>query len=200
MLSIDAVDLVANDSGGAIAQLLVARYPRRVRTLLLTNCDVHTNSPPKSLAEAMDAARKGVLADVLVRHVSDKAYARSPDSIFGACYANPSRLTDDTIDYYLSPLLSSPLRRAQLHDYMLAFEPNPLPAIEPALKRSHVPVRMVWGMADIHFDVRWAEWLDRTFPRSRGVRRVDGAKLFFPEELPELIAEEARKLWAVENA
>jgi len=30
------VDLVASDSGGAIAQLFVARYPERVRTLLLT--------------------------------------------------------------------------------------------------------------------------------------------------------------------
>ena len=78
---------------------------------------------------------------------------------------------------------------------MLAFEPNPLPAIEPALRDFRAPVRMVWGTADIHFDASWADWLDRTFPRSRGVRRVDGAKLFFPEELPALIADEARALW-----
>jgi haloalkane dehalogenase len=38
-------------------------------------------------------------------------------------------------------------------------------------------------------------WLDRTFPKSRGIRFVDDAKLFFPEERPGLIAEEARKLW-----
>jgi hypothetical protein len=50
-------------------------------------------------------------------------------------------------------------------------------------------------LLDIHFDPSWADWLDRVFPRSRGVRRVEGAKLFFPEELPELIAEEARALW-----
>jgi pimeloyl-ACP methyl ester carboxylesterase len=35
-LAIPAVDLVASDSGGAIAQLFVARYLERVRTLLLT--------------------------------------------------------------------------------------------------------------------------------------------------------------------
>ncbi len=39
-LHISAVDLVANDSGGAVAQLFLAKYPRRVRTLLLTSCDV----------------------------------------------------------------------------------------------------------------------------------------------------------------
>jgi hypothetical protein len=41
------------------------------------------------------------------------------------------------------------------------------------------------------------EWLSRTFPKSRGVRRVEGAKLFWPEEFPDLIAQEARSLWGV---
>jgi len=49
-LRIDAVDLVANDSGGLIAQLFVARYTHRARTLLLTNCDVDENSPPPQFA------------------------------------------------------------------------------------------------------------------------------------------------------
>ena len=194
-LAIDAADIVANDSGGAVAQLVAARHPARVRTLLLTNCDVHTNSPPKSLADAMEQARRGTLADVLARHLSDKAFARSPNGLFGVCYANPANLTDDAIDCYLTPILGSAARRAQLHRYMQAFEPNPLPAIEPALREFRAPVRMVWGTADIHFEASWADWLDRTFPRSRGVRRVDGAKLFFPEELPALIADEARALW-----
>src|SRR6266542_154523 len=39
-LRIDAVDVVANDSGGLVAQLLITRHPARVRSLLLTNCDV----------------------------------------------------------------------------------------------------------------------------------------------------------------
>jgi haloalkane dehalogenase len=194
-LAIDAADIVANDSGGAVAQLMAARHPGRVRTLLLTNCDVHTNSPPKSLAEAMAMARNGTLADLLARHLADKEFARSPKGLFSVCYADPGRLTDEAIDCYLTPLVSSAVRRAQLHGYMVAFEPNPLPAIEPALRRFVAPVRMVWGTADIHFDASWADWLDRVFPRSRGVRRVEGAKLFFPEELPELVAEEALALW-----
>jgi haloalkane dehalogenase len=199
-LSIEQADVVANDSGGAVAQLVAARYPTRVRTLLLTNCDVHTNSPPKSIDSAMAAARNGTLADVLARHLADKAFARSPEGLFSVCYANPSNLSDEAIDCYLSPLLSSPERRAQLHGYMVAFEPNPLPAIEPTLRRCEVPVRIVWGTADVHFDASWADWLDRAFPQSSGVRRVDGAMLFFPEEIPEVVAEEALALWAASPA
>ena len=55
-----------------------------------------------------------------------------------------------------------------------------------------------WAMKremDTLFGVEWAEWLDRTRPGSRGVRRLGEANLFFPEEMPDLIAEEAEMLW-----
>src|SRR5689334_23295138 len=38
-LGIDKVDLVGNDSGGAIAQIFAAHYPKRLNSLVLTNCD-----------------------------------------------------------------------------------------------------------------------------------------------------------------
>ena len=72
---------------------------------------------------------------------------------------------------------------------------NPLVAIRDDLKQWKGPARMVWGANDPLFGVQWAEWLDRTLPGSRGIRRIEGANLFFPEEMPELIAEEAQRLW-----
>jgi haloalkane dehalogenase len=70
--------------------------------------------------------------------------------------------------------------------------------IRPALGAFSSPARMVWGTADIFFGAEWATWLDKSLPGSRGVRLMEGAKLFFPEEMPEVIAEEARNLWNVE--
>jgi pimeloyl-ACP methyl ester carboxylesterase len=69
--------------------------------------------------------------------------------------------------------------------------------VKPALKRCTVPTRIVWGTGDEIFSQSSPDYLDRTLANSRGVRRVPGAKLFFPEEMPELIAEEAMQLWAV---
>lgn len=195
-LSIDAADFVANDSGGAVAQLLAAYHPSRVRSLLLTNCDVHENSPPPALGPFLEEARAGTAADrFLARQIQDKEFARSAKGLGGLTYTNPANFTDELIECYFRPLLSSPRRRAQFHRYAIALEPNPLLAIEPALKRFAAPVRMVWGTNDLFFGVEWADWLDRTLPNSRGVRRVEGAKLFFPEEMPDLIAEEALALW-----
>ncbi len=194
-LSIRDVDLVANDSGGTIAQLFMVRHPGRVRTMLLTNCDVHENSPPPQMRNSIAAARAGTYDQKLARHLADRAYARSSSGIGGSAYVDPANFSDDAIDYYLAPLVSTPQRRAQLNRHLAAFEPNPLLAIEPALRRSRVSTRMLWGTADPLFPVIWADWLDRTLPQSRGVRRVEGGKLFWPEERPDLLAEEAQRLW-----
>lgn len=197
-LSIENVDVVANDSGGAVAQLLMLKYPERVRTLLLTNCDVEPDSPPAALLPVLELARAGKFADQWIGPwVADKALARSPQGLGGMTYTFPERLSDETIDYYLAPLVSSPERKAQLHAYAVALDPNPLAGIESALRRCKTPTRIVWGTGDDIFSPASPDYLDRVLPNSQGVRRVPGAKLFFPEEYPDLIAEELSALWGI---
>jgi len=45
-LHIDTVDLVANDSGGMVAQLFIAKYPQRVANAVVDQLDVDKNNPP----------------------------------------------------------------------------------------------------------------------------------------------------------
>jgi haloalkane dehalogenase len=197
-LSIRDVDLVASDSGGAVAQMFVARYPRRVRTLLLTNCDTEIDSPPPALLPVIELSKAGAFVDQwLAPWLNDKALARSAEGIGGLCYADPTHPTDEAIEYYFAPLVGSPARKAQVHAYAVGLERNPLEGIRPLLERCTVPTRIVWGTADAIFSSASPDYLDRTFGNSRGVRRLAGAKLFFPEERPEVIAEEARGLWNV---
>src|SRR4051812_11886969 len=168
-LAIQRADFVASDSGGAVAQLFVARYPDRVRTLLLANCDVEPDSPPPKVMPAIEIARAGTLADATATWLTDPAQARAT---FGkAVYHDPAQLTDATLAYYVTPLVSSPLRRAQYHAFHVALAPNPLAGIEAALRKSRVPVRIVWGTADDIFKIEDAEYLAATFPQSRGIRR-----------------------------
>lgn len=195
-LRIEQVDIVANDSGTGVAQLLAVRNPGLVRSMLLTNGDVHTNSPPEALKPAIEAARRGELADVFQKNLTTPGFSVSPEGLGAICYTDPRNLTAEAMQVYLGPLLASPLRRAQCQAYGVAFEPNPLPAIERELRSLEMPVRMLWGTGDVHFGVEWAEWLARALPNSRGVRLVEGGKLFFTEERPELVVEEAGKLWS----
>ncbi|MCP3138255.1 alpha/beta fold hydrolase [Pyxidicoccus xibeiensis] len=197
-LSIRTVDLVANDSGGAVAQLLVTRHPERVRTLLLTNCDEEHDSPPPALMPVIELAKAGKWVDEwLVPWRADKALARSAQGIGGMCYADPAHPTDEAIEYYFAPLVGSPRGKALAHAYAAALERNPLEGIAPALARCKVPARIVWGTGDTLFSPDSPGYLDRAFGNSRGVRRLEGSKLFWPEERPDVIAEEARRLWGV---
>lgn len=194
-LSIPAVDVVASDSGLTVAQLFAVQHPTRVRTMLFTNGDVHETSPPVQMRNSIDQARQGVYDAKMQRHLDDRVYARSPQGIGGSAYSDPATFSDEAIEYYFQPLVASPVRRMQINRHLAAFEPNPLLAIEPALRRCTIPTRMVWGTADPLFPVALAEWLDRTIPGSRGVRLVDGARLFWPEEQPDLLAEEVAAHW-----
>jgi haloalkane dehalogenase len=196
-LHIDAVDVVGNDSGGMVSQMFLAKYPERVRTLLLTNCDVDENNPPPQFLPLVGLAKKGVLVDrFILPQLNDKQLARSAKGLGGA-FSYPDRLSDETIEMYLRPLTESPLRKAQLDQYTISLGVNDLVAVREDLKRWKGPARMVWAMKDIFFPVRWAEWLDQTLPGSRGVRQLEEANLFFPEEMPDVIAEEAKRLWGV---
>lgn len=197
-LSVKSVDIIANDSGGAVAQLFVVRYPERVRTLLLTNCDTEPDSPPPAVMPVIELARNGrFVEEMIVPQVKNPASARTPNGLGGLCYSDPSHPTDEAIEQYLAPMVSSSERKALGDAYAIALAPNPLAGVGAKLKQCKVPTRIVWGTADDIFSKESAAYLDRILSNSKGVRRVPGAKLFFPEEYPELIAEEALKLWTI---
>ena len=85
-LGLAQVDLVANDTGGAVAQVFAARYPERIRTLTLTNCDVHDNFPPAAFKPFVDLAASGEFGPLVVAMAGDLTLARS-EAGFGMGYA-----------------------------------------------------------------------------------------------------------------
>jgi pimeloyl-ACP methyl ester carboxylesterase len=195
-LKVARVHVIANDSGGAVAQLLVARHPDRVRTLMLTNCDTEIESPPAAMAPVIALSKQGEYVNQwLAPWLENKARARAPDGLGGMCFADPANPTDEAIDIYLGPLLMSARRRQLAEAYAIALEKNALAGIGPALRRSPVPVRIVWGMADTIFSPRGADHLDESFGVSLGIRRLPTSKLFWPEERPDVVVAEARALW-----
>jgi haloalkane dehalogenase len=114
VLNIKVVDVVSNDSGGEVAQIFVARHPTRVRTLLLSNRDVDTNSPPPSFAPFWRRRRKPFWRTAFPGYWRIKP-GHAPRGPWIRFYANTEDLTDEVIDYYFTPLLSLSLRKKQLN-------------------------------------------------------------------------------------
>lgn len=194
-LAIEKVAVIANDSGGAIAQLFLVAHPERVRSLLLTNCDVEPDSPPAAVLPIIDLARRGVYPDLYLEPwLRHKDVARSPTGLGGMCYSNPAHPTDAALEQYLGPLVSSTARKALVNRYTQGLTPNPLRGIAARLRECTTPTRIIWGMSDSIFSTQSPEYLASTLPNVTGIRRIPEAKLFFPEEYPQVIAAEARLL------
>jgi pimeloyl-ACP methyl ester carboxylesterase len=190
-LDVDAVDLVANDSGGAIAQIVAARHPTRVRSLALTNCDVHDGWPPPAFLPTVQMVIAGGLRPML-ESLRDPAAARAA---LGVGFEFPERLSDDTLRGWIEPFFAPDDRVADLERFFRAMDPQQTVEIEPLLRRLTVPTLVVWGLADVFFDVAWGRWLCETIPGARSLVELPSAKLFFPFERPARFAALVRAHW-----
>lgn len=199
-LAIDKIDLIANDSGGAIAQIFAAHHPQRLRSLVLTNCDVHDGWPPPQVLPLIERARNGTLAPVFQPmfdrpDLARERFVRGESAPLFRCYADPSVLTDEVIRLYLGPPLSSPGRIKAFERYWLGFDNSHTVAIHVALKTLQAPTLIVWGLQDFFFDVKWAYWLKDTIPGARRVVEIEDARLFFGEDRPDELAGPILEFW-----
>lgn len=194
-LGIDRVDVVGNDSGGGIAQVFTVRWPERVRTLALTNCDVFTCSPPPGFERMQEAFRAGRTAAIGRRLLSDLDFARSAAG-FGLTFERPDRLEATTLETYLSPLFATPERTANFERFVLSLEPRYTVEIADGLRQIKAPTLLAWGAADTFFEPKWAYWLAGAIPGSRPVVELEGARLFWPEERPEVLTDLLQDHWA----
>ncbi len=180
-MRIDRVDLVGNDSGGAIAQIFAAKYPERLRTLALTDCDAHDNWPPTAVKEFLELVARGGLRGALEKMLADGDFARS-DQGFGLWYERAQDVADETLATYLQPLVASPSRVRDLERFFGTWDNTQTVRIEDELRTLTVPTLIAWGTDDVFFDVKWSHWLARTIPGTKRRVEYEGARLLFPEE------------------
>jgi pimeloyl-ACP methyl ester carboxylesterase len=192
-LELTDVDLVANDTGGAVAQVFAAGHPERLHTLTLTNCEAHDNVPPKALLPGVLLARMGLFAPLAPRLVRDIPRARK--RMYGRGYQDVASLPDDVVRAWVEPLFGTAESARQFQRLMTSLHARDLLAIEPALARLQVPALIVWGTGDKFFRRKWAYWLRDTIPGAADVVEIDGARLFFPDERAAELTAALRRHW-----
>tara|TARA_R100001143_G_C3352555_1_gene130403 strand:+ start:959 stop:2056 length:1098 start_codon:yes stop_codon:yes gene_type:complete len=176
-------DLIGNDSGGGIAQLIVAKAPKRVRSLVISNADVHDNWPPQALSTVHDLAINGQMDDVLQAYMHDVESARN--GLAALVYEDPQYLTEALLASYTEPLLRTATSREAVNRYIASQDNSETVAIKPQLEAYDRPTLIMWGTDDVFFDVEWAYWLQSTIPGTYAVVEMPGARLFLSEERAE---------------
>jgi pimeloyl-ACP methyl ester carboxylesterase len=192
-MGLDEVDMVANDSGSAIAQIFAARHPERIRTLTLTNGEVDENYPPPDFRQVVEMAKGGVLSAQREAFAADVNLLRPG---FAAGYEQIDAVSDETFRTYVGPLFATPEATHALERWLVSFEDtSQTREIEPLLRKLTAPTLIVWGTGDPFFPLKWAYWLKGAIPGARQVVELEGAKLFFPEERPDELADAVRAHW-----
>ncbi len=191
-LGLSQVDLVGNDTGGGISQVFAARYPSRLRSLTLTNCEVHDLWPNAMLKSVLGQfADPSVLALLKVAMQSPAAARQA----FSSVYEDPERIPDEAFKTYLEPLLSSEQRSLDVRRFASLANVRVTASIAPQLRQLAVPAQVVWGDADPLFDLKSVDWLKHNVGGVRRVIMVPRAKLFFPEEHPRLMSVLLQEFW-----
>jgi pimeloyl-ACP methyl ester carboxylesterase len=193
-LGLTGIDLVANDTGGAVAQIFAARHPERLASFTLTNCDTAGNLPPEDFKPTVELARAGDLAPTAVALFADLDAAAKV--AFGNGYEHLDRVDPAVIRSYLEPCFGSLERAREFERLLAAMDDADLEAVTPRLRELTVPTLIVWGTGDAFFDVSWAYWLRDTIPGTTRVITVDGARLFFPDERAMDLVPHLEQHWA----
>jgi pimeloyl-ACP methyl ester carboxylesterase len=198
-LGLTGVDLVANDTGGAVAQIVAAHQPQRLATLTLTNCETQGNVPPRAFKPVVLMARAGLLASLAGPRLLRNLPAARKRS-YGKAFQDIDRLPLDVVRAYLEPLAGTKDLARCYQRLIASIHDRDLAAIEPALRQLQVPTVMVWGTGDVFFPMRYAQWLRDTIPGATGVVAVDGGRLFFPDERAADLVTPLRAHWAAHPA
>jgi pimeloyl-ACP methyl ester carboxylesterase len=191
-LGLSQVDLVGNDSGASISQVFAARYPSRLRSLTLTNCEVHDLWPNAMLKAVFDQFADPSIVTGMKTMVNAPAVARQA---FASVYEDAERIPDEAFKTYFEPLVSSDERGNGMRRFLSLGNLKVLTSIAPQLRELKVPTLIAWGEADTAFDLKSPEWLKDNLGNVRRLIMVPRAKLFFPEEHPKLMSVLLQEFW-----
>jgi pimeloyl-ACP methyl ester carboxylesterase len=184
-LNIDKATIVGNDTGGAISQIIAARYPERVSRLVLTSCDAYDVFPPRMFGYLKVVAAVPGATWVLAQSMRLNATTRLPIA-FGWVVREP--IDRDVMRSYVRPVIASSGVRRDVVKIVKGLNPRHTQEAAAALRKFDGPALIAWGGSDRFFPRRLAERLARDIPRAQ-LEIVDAARTFVPEDEPRALAE-----------
>src|SRR5271166_5564594 len=152
-LELERVTIVANDTGGAIAQILAGEHPERLSGLVLTNCDCLENFLPPALRPLQWLAYVPGSYWAIPHLLRSTRVRRSPLG-FGMLSHKP--LPDDLTAAWVAPLRERAIRADVLATLKAIDRRDTLAAAE-RLRERPVPTLLAWAPDDLTFPLRFAE-------------------------------------------
>jgi pimeloyl-ACP methyl ester carboxylesterase len=183
-LELERVTIVANDTGGAISQILASERPERLGGLVLTNCDCLENFLPPVFRPLQWLAHvPGAYAAIATLTRSSRARR----SVLGYGMLTHSRIPDELTAAWTTPLRDRAVR-ADVVATLKAIDNRDTLAAAKALGERPLPTLLAWAPDDRMFTLRFAERLAAMIPGAR-LEQIPHSRAFVPEDQPQRLAE-----------
>ncbi|WP_040814774.1 alpha/beta fold hydrolase [Nocardia concava] len=182
-LDLREVTLVANDSGGAITQVLLVRRPERVARAVLAGVDCYEYFPPPILRWATALAPLPGSVRVLIEAMRFRPLQRLPFTLGGITQRPVPR---EVMDGYLTPSRLSAAIRNDLRRFILDVSPKRTLAAARHFAEVTIPVLVVWGRHDRTMPPRFGQRLADDLPNGT-LRLIDDAQTLIQEDQPEAL-------------
>ncbi|WP_020661639.1 alpha/beta fold hydrolase [Amycolatopsis benzoatilytica] len=183
-LDLEDAILVANDTGGAITQLLLARYPDRVGKVVLTPSDSFEYFFPPIFRPLPKIARIPGSMSVLGQLLRIRALYRLP-LLFGWVAKRP--LPPAIAEEYLGKLRKSKGVRRDLRKFLRTVHSRHTLAAAEKLRQFNQPVLLVWPPEEKLFPISLAHRLAAVLPDAELVE-VPDSYTFVSEDQPDALA------------
>jgi pimeloyl-ACP methyl ester carboxylesterase len=185
-IGLDRVTLVANDTGGAIAQITAANHSGRIGRLVLTNCDAFENFLPPAFRPLQWAARvPGLLTAGMQGMRLDLLRRRSPMA-FG--WLIKKDVKGAPLAEWMRPFLSNREVRRDTVKVLRGISPRYTFEAAERLRSFDRPTLIAWAVEDRFFKLSFAERLAASIPGAR-LERIQDSYTFVSEDQPERLAE-----------
>jgi pimeloyl-ACP methyl ester carboxylesterase len=182
-LELDDVTLVANDTGGALSQILVTTRPERIGRLVLTPCDAFDNFLPLMFRPLQWAAR---VPGLLKLALQTQRLAPARRLTFSILTVDP--IPDDILEGWAMPALRDPGVFRDVREFLAAIDKRYTLQAAERLAAFDRPVLLAWAPGERFFPYAHARRLADILPDAR-VEAVERARTFLPLDRPDALAE-----------
>lgn len=179
-LDLDDVTIVANDTGGAVAQALVGRHPERIARLVLTSCDAFEKFPPTPQKYLEVVARSQLLTWVIAYTAQFKVIQRLPTA-YG--FVTSRAMPRDIMRSFTDPVRLNPGVRRDFRRMLRAVDTKYTFQAAAELPNFDKPALVLWADNDKIFPRDHGRRLAKLLPQGR-FELIAGSRTFIPEDQP----------------
>jgi pimeloyl-ACP methyl ester carboxylesterase len=183
-LGLERVTIVANDTGGAISQILVTERPQRIAGLVLTNCDCFENFLPPIFRPLQWLAHVPGAYWLIARSMRSARLRRSK---LGFGMLSHKGVADELTAAWGAQLAERPVR-ADVIATLKAIDKRDTLVAARRLAEHPLPLLLAWAPDDLAFPLRFARRLQESVAGAR-IELIANSRAFVPVDQPARLAE-----------